>query len=155
MFEAHARVASGPVIPRQLPASPVHFVGRDDELCRLDAPVGGRGTVLVLTRTGGIGKTALALHWSRRFIERFPDGQLFAHLGAFDPASRPVRFFQAGGTHRTVELVEMAAVRRDHQVEVGTHRPIPEDLQAVQPPQLGPATAGKHVSCQHEQRLDP
>jgi tetratricopeptide (TPR) repeat protein len=76
----------------QLPAPPPYFVGREDELARLTADLDRTGTVLIsaLAGAGGIGKTALALHWAHRNLSRFPDGQLFVDLQGFSPAGEPV-----------------------------------------------------------------
>jgi DNA-binding SARP family transcriptional activator len=76
---------AGPV-PRQLPAPPASFVGRADEVARLDAAhAGGGSTVVVhaISGTPGVGKTTLALHWAHRAAGRFPDGQLYLNLRAF------------------------------------------------------------------------
>ncbi|WP_203994900.1 AfsR/SARP family transcriptional regulator [Virgisporangium aurantiacum] len=83
-------------IPRQLPASSPSFVGRAAELDMLDLLMGpdpGRpATVLVsaIGGAGGIGKTWLALRWAHRNSHRFPDGQLYANLRGFEPATAPV-----------------------------------------------------------------
>jgi hypothetical protein len=45
----------------------------------------GGHRLAVLCGPGGVGKTALALRWMHDVDHRFPDGQLFADLGAFDP----------------------------------------------------------------------
>lgn len=76
-------------VPAELPATPAHFVGRDDELGRLDLaaistePDAAR--IAVVTGMGGVGKSALALRWAHRVAERFPDGQLFVNLRGYDP----------------------------------------------------------------------
>ncbi|GAT66870.1 transcriptional regulator, SARP family [Planomonospora sphaerica] len=80
-------------VPRQLPAGTADFVGRGaylrtlDETCRADE----EGTVrCALTGTGGVGKTALAVHWANGAAARFPDGQLHIDLRGFTPSARPV-----------------------------------------------------------------
>ncbi|MER5268751.1 BTAD domain-containing putative transcriptional regulator [Actinosynnema sp. NPDC002837] len=89
------------VVPRQLPAAPVPFVGRRDELARLDV-VGTAVTAVV--GAGGIGKTWLALHWAHRRLDRFPDGQLFVDLGGdgapMDPVVAVRGFLDAHGVDR-------------------------------------------------------
>ncbi|MEV4756870.1 tetratricopeptide repeat protein [Micromonospora sp. NPDC049559] len=74
--------------PRQVPAPPAHLVGRAAELAELDRCLAAGGTappLAVVTGVGGVGKSALALAWAHRAAARFPDGQLYAQLGAFDP----------------------------------------------------------------------
>jgi DNA-binding SARP family transcriptional activator/tetratricopeptide (TPR) repeat protein len=78
---------TGSVVPRQLPASPRYFIGRDRELTalhRVDAPI------VAITGVGGVGKTWLALRWAQANIDRFPGGQLFIDLRGFDPSGEPV-----------------------------------------------------------------
>ncbi|MCK2238583.1 MULTISPECIES: tetratricopeptide repeat protein [unclassified Crossiella] len=79
-------------IPRQLPPAPTAFVGRAPELSALTTALGGNATVAItaLAGTGGIGKTALALHWAHQRIADFPDGQLFVDLRGFSPDSDPL-----------------------------------------------------------------
>ncbi|MEV6608373.1 NB-ARC domain-containing protein [Kutzneria sp. NPDC051319] len=74
--------------PRQLLPPPVHFTGRRTELAALDdmlaeAQAGEYPLVVVLTGPGGVGKTALALHWAHAMRKRFPDGELHADLAGF------------------------------------------------------------------------
>ncbi|MBP2471642.1 tetratricopeptide (TPR) repeat protein [Crossiella equi] len=71
-------------VPHQLPSAPPGFVGRDAELGKITGPV------VALAGTGGVGKTALALHWAHRHRAEFPDGQLFADLRGFSPEDSPV-----------------------------------------------------------------
>jgi tetratricopeptide (TPR) repeat protein len=82
------------VVPRQLPAPPALFTGRDADLARLTRALseGPAGTMAVsaVGGAGGIGKTWLVLHWAYRHIERFPDGQLHVDLRGFSPDSTPV-----------------------------------------------------------------
>ncbi len=39
---------------------------------------------------GGVGKTALAVHWASQVADQFPDGQLFADLRGYDEEHAPV-----------------------------------------------------------------
>ena len=88
--------ARGAVVPRQLPASVRQFVGRSREMkalaALLDQAGGPAGTVpiAVISGPGGVGKTALTVHWAHSVADRFPDGQLFADLHGFDPSGVPV-----------------------------------------------------------------
>ncbi|WP_410579717.1 tetratricopeptide repeat protein [Amycolatopsis sp. lyj-108] len=77
-------------VPYQLPPSPAHFSGRTGELDRLTDTLLGdihrdRPALAVLTGPGGVGKTALALHWLHHARRHFPDGQLYANLSAYGP----------------------------------------------------------------------
>jgi DNA-binding SARP family transcriptional activator/tetratricopeptide (TPR) repeat protein len=77
-------------VPRQLPTALPHFVGREPELDRLDAVLASGRLVAVISGSGGIGKTSLAVQWSHRVANRFPDGQLYSDLRGFDPTGAPV-----------------------------------------------------------------
>jgi tetratricopeptide (TPR) repeat protein len=90
----HATLGASRPVPRQLPAPPRWFVGREAELCRLDAvlaraPSDRTVGISAIGGMGGIGKTALSLHWAHQNMRSFPDGQLFINLRGFDPA-RPL-----------------------------------------------------------------
>ena len=80
--------SAGSAMPRQLPADTPGFTGRTAPLAELDRaaaedPAGV--TVVVVSGTAGVGKTALAVHWAHRAADRFPDGQLYVNLRGFDP----------------------------------------------------------------------
>jgi tetratricopeptide (TPR) repeat protein len=73
--------------PRQLPPDVPYFTGRAQELDKLDALLdSGAPSAIVLAGTGGMGKTALAVHWAHRVRDRFPDGDLYVDLRGYDSA---------------------------------------------------------------------
>ncbi|MEV0676111.1 BTAD domain-containing putative transcriptional regulator [Actinosynnema sp. NPDC050436] len=88
------RAPAGAAVPRQLPAAPRQFTGREQELAALTSALdraAGRPVVIsAIAGAGGIGKTWLALHWAHRHVDRFPDGQLFVDLRGFSPDSTPM-----------------------------------------------------------------
>lgn len=113
--------------PAQLPADIYAFTGRAAVLARLDALTrdadtpGHRFRIATLTGAGGIGKTALAVHWAHRAAALFPDGQLYANLHGFSasPPERPIdvlgRFLRAlgvAGGSVPVDVEEAAALFR-------------------------------------------
>ncbi|MFH8800112.1 BTAD domain-containing putative transcriptional regulator [Streptomyces sp. NPDC017936] len=73
-------------VPRQLPPAPRRFVGRAEELDRLDDGLRTAEPLALVVGPAGVGKSALALHWAHRVADRFPDGQLFLDLRGFDHA---------------------------------------------------------------------
>jgi DNA-binding SARP family transcriptional activator/Tfp pilus assembly protein PilF len=74
------------LVPRLLPQRIPDFVGRTAELARLDTFAINDGPVLIsaIAGTGGVGKTALAVHWAYRVEDRYPDGQLYVNLRGHD-----------------------------------------------------------------------
>jgi DNA-binding SARP family transcriptional activator len=103
--------SSARVRPAQLPALASEFVGRREELAKLEAVLtrsrmSGPTSPLVLVLTGlvGVGKTELALQWAYSIREQFPDGQLYAnlrgysHIGPADSGVVIVDFLEALGT---------------------------------------------------------
>ncbi|WP_240507290.1 AfsR/SARP family transcriptional regulator [Streptomyces kanamyceticus] len=94
---ARTRAPTTPtVVPRQLPAQPRGFTGRNEQLALLsevlgspDEP-GGTAVVCAIGGIGGIGKTWLALRWAHEHHNAFPDGQLYVNLRGFDPGGEPV-----------------------------------------------------------------
>jgi DNA-binding SARP family transcriptional activator len=77
--------------PRQLPADIAHFTGRLTELATLEgvlpASEGQAQRPIIISGTGGVGKTALAVHWAHMVQDRFPDGQLYLDLRGFGPGA--------------------------------------------------------------------
>ncbi|SEH01830.1 DNA-binding transcriptional activator of the SARP family [Nonomuraea solani] len=86
----------------RLPSDVKHFSGREAELAALDAFVLTEdeeppytATTCVISGTGGVGKTALAVHWAHRVREHFPDGQLYVDLQGFSPGATQMPSAQA------------------------------------------------------------
>lgn len=82
-------------VPRQLPRAVSGFVDRAAPRKRLEELFtdGDQPTVVLVTGPGGVGKTALAVHWAHAMTERFPDGHLYANLegySAVDPVAPAV-----------------------------------------------------------------
>jgi tetratricopeptide (TPR) repeat protein len=80
--------AAQPAVPRQLPLDAYGFTGRVAELAALDALLAAndeRSSAVLVSGTGGVGKTALAVHWAHLVADRFPDGQLYVDLRGYDP----------------------------------------------------------------------
>ncbi|MBN6040317.1 BTAD domain-containing putative transcriptional regulator [Amycolatopsis sp. 195334CR] len=78
--------------PRQLPASPSLFIGREADLAELDKAAQNSGTtrLVAVTGMGGVGKTWLALRWAHQNLHLFPDGQLYVDLRGYT-TSGPLR----------------------------------------------------------------
>ncbi|GIG58353.1 SARP family transcriptional regulator [Longispora fulva] len=91
--------------PAQLPQAVPDFTGRRAQIEFLDGLLDNPGAVVISTigGVGGVGKTALAVHWAHQVRDRFPDGQLYLNLHGFSPApvTRPIdalaRFLRALG----------------------------------------------------------
>jgi tetratricopeptide (TPR) repeat protein len=66
--------------PAELPAPPVEFAGRADELAAIDRLLKEGHRVVALVGAPGAGKSTLALHVAHRRRARYPDGQLYAAL---------------------------------------------------------------------------
>ncbi len=85
--------ATKSVRPRQLVAPPAFFTNRQRERDLLDRVLDStepHGRVTVVVGGGGIGKTALVLHWGHQRVADFPDGQLYVNLRGFDPTGEPL-----------------------------------------------------------------
>lgn len=97
---------AGAAAPAQLPPDLPEFVGRADEVARVEraAAPEGAGGVVAVTGLGGMGKTTLAVHAAHRVRGAFPDGQFFVDLGA---AGQPLPASEA-----LLSLLLGAGVRR-------------------------------------------
>lgn len=127
-IDVHLHAPSPPARPRpdELLPAPAHFTDREAELGELtrllDADTPDRAPLLaVLGGTGGVGKTALALHWLHQVHDRFPDGLLYVDLRGFSgtepvpPGDALGRFLRALGVapdHVPTELDEQSALFR-------------------------------------------
>jgi DNA-binding SARP family transcriptional activator len=88
----------GTPVPAQLPPSLPAFAGRLAELAALDAMLPETDTaasaaapavvISAVSGMAGVGKTALAVHWSHRAAACFADGQLYVNLRGFDPGGQ-------------------------------------------------------------------
>jgi tetratricopeptide (TPR) repeat protein len=92
-------VSPAAVPPRDLPPDVAGFTGRAGSLAALDRLLDSAGdssavTIVAVSGTAGVGKTALAVHWAHRVADRFPDGQLYVDLRGYDPDT-PVQPIQA------------------------------------------------------------
>jgi DNA-binding SARP family transcriptional activator len=84
-----------PPVPAQLPADIPDFTGRSEQVGRLRELLTGAGSgdspgavrVVLVVGSGGLGKSALAVHVAHLLASQFPDGQLYTNLlGATQPA---------------------------------------------------------------------
>ncbi|WP_018349485.1 AfsR/SARP family transcriptional regulator [Longispora albida] len=118
--ELHHRMLLGDVAPpepaaqpsprRYLPRAVPDFTGRESELSWLDGAVAGPSAVAVISAVagaGGVGKTALAVHWGQQSASRFPDGQFYLDLRGYGSG---VPLSSAEALH---QLLLMAGVRAD------------------------------------------
>lgn len=119
----------GPSIrPAQLPLDVPGFVGRVAELARLDAltAVDHEGpaavTISAVCGAGGVGKTALAVHWAHRVAPQFPDGQLFLNLRGFAPEMAPMQPGEAVGAMLDALGVPAARLPDGLDAQVGLYR---------------------------------
>ncbi len=82
-------------MPRQLPAAPTVFTGRAAELAQLDRLLRDRETstpivISAVSGMGGVGKTALAVHWAHQARDSFGDGELYIDMQGYHPTGLPV-----------------------------------------------------------------
>ncbi|WBB99847.1 NB-ARC domain-containing protein [Solwaraspora sp. WMMA2080] len=75
-------------VPAQLEAATRYFTGRAAEVARLAGQLRRSTTaptVVLISGTAGVGKTALAMHWAHRSRVHFPHGQLHVNLQGYHP----------------------------------------------------------------------
>jgi DNA-binding SARP family transcriptional activator len=112
--------------PAQLPHDVPGFTGRVRELAQLERVlVGGDRSVAVISAidgSGGIGKTALAVHVAHRVADQFPDGQLYVNLRGFDPQQPPLQPAAALGQLLRGLGVESGAIPAETDEQAGLYR---------------------------------
>lgn len=86
---------TGPRLKHQTLPAAQWFVGRDALLSDLSmhhaqARKAAEPPVTVITGTGGMGKTSLALRWAHLHSDWFPDGQIYVDLRGFHPSMAPL-----------------------------------------------------------------
>ncbi|KAA2257563.1 hypothetical protein F0L68_25025 [Solihabitans fulvus] len=159
------------IVPRQLPGGLGRIVGRDRELAALDALFDRRDRakqaavpISVISGMAGVGKTALAVYFGHRVVDRCPDGQLYLDLRGFDSSGAPLhpsealgQFLRALGVPAgqiPVELPERAAMYRS--LVAGRQLLIVLDNAATgeQVRPLLPGTPGSVVLVTSRNRLD-
>jgi DNA-binding SARP family transcriptional activator len=88
---ASAQVGGLPRLPAwQVPAPPPDFIGREDEIQKIIAGLGGPGAPIVVVTGGpGVGKTVTAAAAALQLRSAFPDGQLYAELGGVEHPRDP------------------------------------------------------------------
>ncbi|MFF4505789.1 BTAD domain-containing putative transcriptional regulator [Streptomyces sp. NPDC001401] len=125
---APARTSVPYAAPAQLPLGVPGFTGRTDELARLDALLADAArrpaavVVSALSGMGGVGKTALAVHWARKVRPAFPDGQLYVNLRGFDPGGAPLAPDRAVRGFLDALGVPAARVPESLDAQVGLYR---------------------------------
>jgi DNA-binding SARP family transcriptional activator len=114
-------------VPRQLPPDVAGFTGREPELAQLDqvlAAAGQDGPVVIgaIAGTGGIGKSALAVHAAHRLAGRFPDGQLYVDLHGATAGLEPLAPLEVLGRFLRALGMAPAAVPTELEEASGTFR---------------------------------
>ncbi|MFH8570279.1 BTAD domain-containing putative transcriptional regulator [Streptomyces sp. NPDC017993] len=116
-------------VPAQLPLPPASFIGRAAEMAALDELLPGRrrqGTlaIAVLSGVGGVGKSALAVHWANRVADRFPDGQVFMDMRGYDIQDQPVSAMALLGQSLTALEVPCAEIPAEAQERAALYRSV-------------------------------
>jgi predicted ATPase/DNA-binding SARP family transcriptional activator len=94
-----------------LPVQLTSFVGREEDMARLERLV-GQARLVTLTGAGGAGKTRLALEFAAGAVEGFGDGVWLAGLaGIADPQLVPSLVMEALGVRQSGEVPVLEALR--------------------------------------------
>ena len=71
--------------PAELPADLAGFTGRAETMRQLRKFTDSRGAIMVITGTGGIGKTSVAVRLGHELADQFTDGRLYLDLRTHSP----------------------------------------------------------------------
>ncbi|MFF7446745.1 MULTISPECIES: BTAD domain-containing putative transcriptional regulator [unclassified Streptomyces] len=152
--------------PAQLPPACPTFTGRSPELRVLDAVLTNRSSqrrTLILEGLAGVGKSALALHWSHRSRAEFPDGELYVDLHGsgsqppLDPATALARCLRQLGisvTPHPGDWDELSALWRSVVAERRLLLLLDDAADAEQVEPLLPAGRGCATLITSRRRLD-
>ncbi|MFI7010826.1 tetratricopeptide repeat protein [Streptomyces sp. NPDC050145] len=115
-----------PAVPSNLPAPDPVFIGRGEDLARLEGSADavladGRPATWLVHGMGGVGKTALVEQAAARLKDRFPDGRIAINLNGFESETDT-----AGGVRRAEPLSAEGALER--LLSIVRHPEIPADL---------------------------
>jgi DNA-binding SARP family transcriptional activator len=99
----------------QLPMDVGDFVGREDQVRRIERLLADDEGVPIVALSGasGVGKTALAIHAAHRLIDRFPEGQLYVNLHGATAGLQALRPLAVLGRFLRALGMEPAAVPGD------------------------------------------
>jgi predicted ATPase/DNA-binding SARP family transcriptional activator len=102
--------APPPPARHNLPAALTSFVGREQDLTKLEGLL-AQARLITLTGTGGTGKTRLALEAGARVAGRFPDGAWLAELaGIADPGLVAAQVMGALGVRQAGDVPVLEAL---------------------------------------------
>ena len=102
--------AAAPSVRHNLPAPLTSFLGREQDLARLERLL-GEARLVTLTGTGGTGKTRLALEAGARVVGRFRDGVWLAELaGIADPGLVAAQVMGALGVRQAGDVPVLEAL---------------------------------------------
>jgi DNA-binding SARP family transcriptional activator len=162
--EATAQAERPAVVPAQLPPDPTAFCGRTEQLAALDRLLTTDAGVAVVSGIGGVGKSALAVHWGWLAADRFPDGQLYVDLRGYDEDQEPIAaehaldgFLRALGVtadQMPTDAGERAALYRSLLADRRVLVLLDNARSSAQVRPLLPAAAGSRVLITSRDRLD-
>ncbi|WP_035697449.1 AfsR/SARP family transcriptional regulator, partial [Glycomyces tenuis] len=139
VLEARSEAAAPPpswtaAVPAQLPAALGGFCGRGAALKELDDLLDAESEALriaVVSGPGGVGKTSLAVEWSHRVRDRFPDGQLYVDLRGFHPSGAALAPAEALSGFLTALGVSASSLPRGLEARADLYRSLVADRRVL------------------------